>query len=251
MAGHVQGPAACGNALPLRCRRRGQHPPPVNNDSSSSVAPARLGILLSGGGSTYANLASACAAGSLPAEIAVVIGSKPCAGVDRAAAFGHEHHIATAADQITDLLLAARCDLVLMCGWLRFYDPPAALAGKVLNIHPSLLPNYGGKGMYGRRVHEAVVAAGDPASGCTVHLVDGAYDSGPILAQRRVAVPPGATADAVQELVMSAERHLYPLVVLSCLTHGIAGSGRDRWLVAVPGCDGHDSGFRAPAQAQD
>ena len=76
------------------------------------------------------------------------------------------------------LLQAHQAEWVAMCGWLRYYDPPQPYHGRVLNVHPSLLPNYGGKGMYGLRVHEAVLAAGEAESGCTVHFVSGAYDSG-------------------------------------------------------------------------
>jgi phosphoribosylglycinamide formyltransferase 1 len=184
--------------------------------------PARLGILLSGSGSTYANLAEAVAGGRLPAEIAVVVSSKADAGgVERARRHGHPVVIASDPAGVTKALIDHRCDVVAMCGWLKFYDPPAALRGRVVNIHPSLLPAFGGKGMYGINVHRAVIAAGARESGCTAHLVTGDYDSGPHLAHRRVPVLPGDTPETLQARVQEAERALYP-DVLATLIRGLS-----------------------------
>jgi phosphoribosylglycinamide formyltransferase-1 len=206
--------------------------------------PARLGILLSGSGSTYENLAAHCADGRLDAEIAVVVASRSKAGgCERAQRLGHHVVVAKESDAVTEALRAARCDWVLMCGWLRPYDPPPEFAGRVLNIHPSLLPAFGGKGMYGRHVHEAVFASGIPLSGCTVHLVEGDYDSGPVLAQRVVSIRGLEGPDAIATVVQEAERHLYPLVCESLLTYGIDGTGRQRSLRPVAGCDADDRGF--------
>ena len=175
---------------------------------------ARLGILLSGSGSTYANLAEAVAGGRLAAEIAVVVSSKADAGgVERARRLGHPVVVAGDPAAVTRALTGHRCDLVAMCGWLKFYDPPAALRGRVVNIHPSLLPDFGGRGMYGMHVHRAVIAAGAHESGCTAHLVSGDYDSGPHLGQRRVPVLPGDTPEQLQARVQEAERELYPQVL--------------------------------------
>ncbi len=180
--------------------------------------PARLGILLSGSGSTYANLVEAIAAKRLSAEVAVVVSSKADAGgVERARRYGHRVVIAAEAGAVTQALLDHRCDVVAMCGWLKFYDPPASLRGRVVNIHPSLLPAFGGKGMYGIHVHRAVVNAGVPETGCTAHLVTGDYDSGPHLAQSRVPVQPGDTPEQVQARVQEAERALYPQVLASLI----------------------------------
>jgi len=176
--------------------------------------PARLGILLSGSGSTYANLVQAIAAGRLPAEIAVVIGSKPgLGGLDKAAAYGHPTVIAVKPDDVSAALRAHGVQLVAMCGWLKFWDPPADFSGRVVNIHPSLLPSFGGKGMYGHHVHDAVLAHGCKLSGCTVHLVGGAYDTGPILAQQAVPVLPDDTPASLAARVQAAERELYPGVI--------------------------------------
>lgn len=174
----------------------------------------RLGILLSGSGTTYENLECAIAEGRLPATVAVVIGSKPgLGGFARAERFGRPQVVASKAAEVTAALDAHQVDLVVMCGWLKFYDPPAHYAGKTVNIHPSLLPKHGGKGMYGHHVHAAVVAAGDTETGCTAHIVSGAYDSGRVLAQGRVPVLPTDSADDVQAKVQAVERALYPRVI--------------------------------------
>lgn len=180
---------------------------------------AQLGILLSGSGSTYANLVSAITRGELPAEIAVVIASRAdVGGWKRAQDFGHPVVLASTADAVTAALLAHGAEWVAMCGWLRFWDPPPPFAGRTVNIHPALLPQFGGQGMYGRRVHEAVLAAGVQRSGCTVHLVAGAYDSGTQLAQAEVPVLPGDTPDILQARVQEAERLLYPRVLARLLS---------------------------------
>ena len=179
---------------------------------------ARLGILLSGSGSTYANLVAAIADGRLPAEIAVVISSKPgTGGLDKAALYGHPTAVAADADAVTAALRAHGAQWVAMCGWLKYWDPPADFRGRTVNIHPALLPAFGGRGMYGRTVHESAIAHGVKISGCTVHLVAGGYDSGPILAQTAVAVAPDDTADTLQARVQAAERDLYPRALADLL----------------------------------
>ena len=173
-----------------------------------------LGILLSGSGTTYANLAEACAQGRIPARVAVVVASRPdCGGIDRARAFGHAVVVADQPEEVTAALLAHGAQWVAMCGWLRYWDPPGDYAGKVVNIHPSLLPAFGGKGMYGLRVHQAVLAHGAAVTGCTAHLVAGDYDGGPILAQSTVVVAPTDTADTLRARVQLAEREMYPRVL--------------------------------------
>ena len=101
-------------------------------------------------------------------------------------------------------------DLVIMAGFLRRWIFPAAYEGRVLNIHPALLPKYGGKGYYGHHVHEAVLKAGEKESGCTVHFADHHYDRGPILVQKRVPVLPGDTPDTLAARVFEAECEAYP-----------------------------------------
>jgi phosphoribosylglycinamide formyltransferase 1 len=101
-------------------------------------------------------------------------------------------------------------DLVCLAGWLNLLPIPDDFHHRVLNIHPALLPAFGGKGMYGRRVHEAVLAAGIRESGCTVHFADNSYDTGPILVQKRVPVLASDTPDTLAARVFAAECAAYP-----------------------------------------
>jgi phosphoribosylglycinamide formyltransferase-1 len=117
-----------------------------------------------------------------------------------------------------------------MCGWMRFWDPPAEFAERTLNVHPSLLPAFGGKGMYGIRVHQAVLDHGCKLSGCTVHLVTGDYDSGPIVAQSAVPVREDDSAEALQARVQEAERELYPRVVAAAVAGRLRRGHRGWWV---------------------
>ncbi len=194
------------------------------------VLPARLGILVSGVGSTYANLVQAIGAGSLAAEIAVVVASKPDApAIDKARGFGHRVVVASESAAVTAALREAEAQWVAMCGWMRYWDPPAEFHERVVNVHPSLLPAFGGKGMYGRRVHEAVLAHGCKLTGCTVHLVSGDYDSGPILAQEAVPVLATDSVDTLQQRVQAAERRNLPLVLHQLITGGLRRNATGWW----------------------
>jgi phosphoribosylglycinamide formyltransferase-1 len=191
----------------------------------------RLGILLSGAGSTYENLARAVASGVIAAEVAVVVSSRADAGgVLKARANGHTVVVACEQDAVTAALRAHRAEWVAMCGWMRFWDPPTEYAERTLNVHPSLLPAFGGKGMYGIRVHKAVLEHGCKLTGCTVHLVTGDYDSGPIIAQGTVAVREDDTAETLQARVQEAERELYPRVVGAAVSGRLRRGPRGWWL---------------------
>ena len=180
--------------------------------------PVRLGILLSGSGSPSANLVEAISRGELPAEIAVVVSSRADVyGIERARCYGHPVVVAADAAAVTAALITHGAQWVAMCGWLKFWDPPAPFAGRTVNIHPSLLPKFGGKGMYGLKVHTAVLAAGERESGCTAHLVAGDYDRGPILAQRTVPVLPTDTPELLQARVQEAERTLFPQALAAAI----------------------------------
>jgi len=182
--------------------------------------PVRLGVLLSGSGRTLQNLIDRIEDRSLPAQITVVVSSHPdVKGLDRARAA----KIPTAvvdyrkvpgdkafSAAVTAELEKVPVDLVIMAGFIRRYLFPSKFEGRVLNIHPALLPDFGGKGMYGHRVHEAVLRSGARESGCTVHLADLHYDKGPILLQKRVPVLPGDTPEALAERVFRAECEAYP-----------------------------------------
>ena len=114
---------------------------------------------------------------------------------------------------MTDVLDRFDVDLVIQAGLLRKYLFPEHYRGRVFNTHPGLLPKYGGQGMYGHHVHEAVLAAGETESGCTVHITDEEYDHGPMILERRVPVLPDDTPDTLAERVQAAEREAYPEAV--------------------------------------
>ena len=183
----------------------------------------RLGILLSGGGRTMVNLVETIERGELDAEIAVVISSRSAvAGVQRAEALGIEPHIvrkkdlpdmASFTERLVEILTDAKVDLICQCGWLCLWEVPAHYANRVLNIHPALLPAFGGKGMWGHHVHEAVIAAGAETSGCTVHFVNNEYDTGPIILQKACPVLPGDDADALAARIFALECQAYPQAV--------------------------------------
>jgi len=191
----------------------------------SARCPLRIGALISGGGRTLMNLADQIDSGSfaddgIDASIDLVIASRAdCAGIERAGARGMDviviarrDHPNEAAmhDAVTDAIVRHRIDLVCLCGYLRKMrvDPP--LAGKIINIHPALLPDFGGQGMYGERVHRAVLAAGRAVSGCTVHYVDEHYDHGPTIVQRECPVLPGDDERTLAARVFEQECIAYP-----------------------------------------
>jgi len=172
-----------------------------------------LCIMISGGGRTMMNLLRECREGRLDANVALVIASSMCKGVELARREG----VATivmpdviAAPTLKQTLDAHKIDIVALAGYLKFLNVPAGYEGRIVNIHPALLPKYGGKGMYGHHVHEAVVQAKESVSGCTVHLVDGEYDHGSILLQRTCAVRPDDTAESLAARVFEQETLAYP-----------------------------------------
>jgi phosphoribosylglycinamide formyltransferase-1 len=177
--------------------------------------PLRLVCLVSGGGTTLQNLLDRAAEGLLPATVVGVVSSRADAfGIERAARAGVPAVVEPRGPGFSERVWAAvrtfRPDLVCLAGWLHLLPIPADLRNRVLNIHPSLLPAFGGKGMYGRHVHEAVLAYGAKVSGCTVHFADDTYDTGPILVQRCVPVLAGDDADALAARVFAAECEAYP-----------------------------------------
>jgi formyltetrahydrofolate-dependent phosphoribosylglycinamide formyltransferase len=124
-------------------------------------------------------------------------------------------------DALVKALDTAAVDLVVMAGFLCLWHLPERYQGRVLNIHPARLPSFGGRGMHGHHVHEAVLAAGVPESGCTVHLADNEYDHGPIVAQARVPIHPDDSPDSLAARVGRAERELYPDVIQNVADHGL------------------------------
>ncbi len=181
-----------------------------------------IGFLASHGGSNMQAIIDACKAGRLNANPAVVISNNgDSRALERAATEGipgyylssKTHPEPNDLDQaILAALMLHRVDIVALAGYMKKLGPKtlACFKGRILNIHPALLPKFGGQGMYGIRVHEAVLAAGEKESGVTVHLVDEEYDRGPILAQTRVPVMPGDTPEKLAERVLVQEHILYP-----------------------------------------
>lgn len=191
-----------------------------------------LGILLSGSGSTYENLAQACGDGRLDAEIVQVISSRAgVGGLEKAERHGHARQVLRDPEAITAAMQAAGAEYIAMCGFMRYYDPPACYRQRVTNIHPSLLPAFGGNGMYGQRVHAAVLAAGCRISGCSVHLVCGDYDSGPILGQRSVSVTSDDTPTSLGQRVQAAERALYPEVLQALFSGELRQNAHGAWWI--------------------
>jgi formyltetrahydrofolate-dependent phosphoribosylglycinamide formyltransferase len=180
----------------------------------------KLALLASGGGRSLENLAGLCARGELAAELALVLTDRDGAGVlERARRLaipavvipwkecGSPQEFARRAFAEIERRAA---ELVVLAGFLRLLSLPPRWRGRVINIHPALLPAFGGKGLYGDRVHAAVLAAGVPETGCTVHFVDDAYDHGPPILQRRVPVLPGDTVEALAARVFEEEKRALP-----------------------------------------
>ena len=182
--------------------------------------PIRLGVLLSGSGRTLQNLIDRIEDGSLPARIEVVVSSHPdVKGLDRArkanipaVTVNWKSYSSTQAfsDAVTQELDKVPVDLVVMAGFIRRYLFPKKYEGRVLNIHPALLPDFGGKGYYGHAVHEAVLKSGAKESGCTVHFADLQYDHGAHILQKRVPVLPDDTPETLADRVFHAECEAYP-----------------------------------------
>ena len=182
--------------------------------------PFRVAVLASGGGSNLQALLDACGAGS-PARIVLVLSNNPKAGaLTRAERAGVPYAvIPDPADGavLTRRLTDAHADLVVLAGYLKLVpaETVAAFEGRMINVHPGLLPAFGGPGMYGARVHRAVLESGATESGATVHLVSAEYDRGETIAQRRVPVLPGDTPDTLAVRVLAVEHQLLPEVVLA------------------------------------
>jgi phosphoribosylglycinamide formyltransferase-1 len=179
--------------------------------------PLRIVALVSGGGTTLQNLIDRIAAGGLPAHIAGVVASRADAfGLTRAQRAGIPTAVVDKpkrpafAAEVWDAVRAFEPRLVCLAGWLHLLPIPDDFRHRVLNIHPSLLPAFGGKGMYGHRVHAAVLEYGAKVSGCTVHFADDTYDTGPVVAQRCVPVLEGDTPDSLAARVFAAECEAYP-----------------------------------------
>lgn len=191
----------------------------------------RLAVLLSGSGRTLENLLEWIAAGRLAASVERVVASRSDvrgvrlaerAGIPVSVLPPAGRPLAEWSDAIFAACHEANPDLVVMAGFLHLVEIPADFAGRVINIHPALLPAFGGKGFHGLHVHRAVVARGCTVSGCTVHLVDNEYDHGQILLQKTVPVLRDDTADSLAARVFAAECETLPEAINRIATGGLA-----------------------------
>ena len=177
------------------------------------TAGPRIAVMISGSGRTLMNLVSAIESGTLDATISLVVASRPCQGADLARKGGLRVNIVEGEIDVVafDQLMARhQIDWVVLGGYLHLIHIPDRLRGRIVNIHPALLPDFGGPGMYGARVHQAVLDSGATRSGCTVHLCDEEFDHGPVLAQSECPVVPGDSPQTLAARVFEQECHLYP-----------------------------------------
>ncbi len=178
-----------------------------------------LGFLASNNGTSLRAVISAIEAGDLAAEARLVVSNRRDAP---ALAFARDHGVMArciptlgdpaAADRaLAEVLVGAGVELVLLSGYLRKLGPRtlAAYRNRILNVHPAMLPKFGGEDMYGRKVHEAVIASGDPVTGASIHLVDDEYDHGAVLAAAEVPIAAADTAETIERKVMAAEPRLF------------------------------------------
>ncbi|MBN2201218.1 phosphoribosylglycinamide formyltransferase [bacterium] len=189
------------------------------------MKPLRLGVFASGRGSNFAAILAAIDGRRLNASVDVLISNDPAAGaLETARARGVRAETVSSAgfdsrdafvSRLTEVLRESGAGFIALAGYMKRVPPEvvALYPGRIVNIHPALLPAFGGKGMYGRHVHEAVIRQGCKVTGVTVHLVDEQYDRGPILAQRCVPVLPGDTAETLAGRVLETEHSLYPEVL--------------------------------------
>jgi len=196
----------------------------------SRAEPLRVAVLLSGSGTTLENLFVRREAGELPIEIVCVVSSRADAyGLERArkrnvptTLVQRKKHkdVAEFSRLIFEAIRPHRPELICLAGFMSLLQIPREYQGRIMNVHPALLPAFGGKGYYGHHVHEAVLEHGCKISGCTVHFVDNAYDHGPIVLQRAVPVQEDDTPDTLAERVQAAERELFPEAI------GLFAAGR-------------------------
>ena len=173
-------------------------------------------VMASGAGTTFDNLARLSNKGVVNFGITALLTNNVAAGCVEVAIDHDIQTIIVTADNCWGLI-PENTDLVILAGWLKLLIIPFEWGGRVLNIHPSLLPKYGGKGFYGMKVHQAVVDAGDKETGCTVHIVDNAYDTGEIIAQKKIVLGWFDSPLSVQTRVQTLEKEMYPKVIDSYL----------------------------------
>ena len=199
----------------------------------------RLAVFASGGGSNFQSIVDAAESGALKAHVVLCVSNNPAAGVlERAKKHDISVSILNPSEyenqkEYASLLLAKlsehKIEFVALAGYMKMI--PAEIvheySGCIVNIHPALLPAFGGPGMYGLRVHRAVLEAGASESGATVHLVDEGYDSGPIVLQETVPILPGDTPESLAARVLKLEHQIYPRALALFTDHRIQADGPD------------------------
>ncbi len=201
---------------------------------------ARLAVLVSGRGTNLQAILDATQDPDYPAEVVVVASDRPAYALERAKRAGVPAYVVPwrkdpheFGRRLAEILDRHGAEWVCLAGFLRILDPEFVdrYRGRILNIHPSLLPAFGGRGMYGERVHKAVLEAGVSESGCTVHFVTAEVDAGPVVAQARVPVFPNDTVESLAARVAEQEHRLYPEAIRRVVT----GQVRFEDLVAESG----------------
>jgi formyltetrahydrofolate-dependent phosphoribosylglycinamide formyltransferase len=182
-----------------------------------------MAVLLSGSGRTLQNFLDKSEDGSLKANVTGVLSSRSDAyGLQRAADANIPAEVVLRKDfentadfssAITEVLSGWEPDLIAMAGFMCFYEIPPMYRHRVMNIHPALLPSFGGEGFYGERVHRAVLEYGCKVSGCTVHFADNMYDNGPIIVQRTVSVREDDDEHSLADRVFEQEKIAYPQAI--------------------------------------
>lgn len=203
---------------------------------ATTEKPLRVGVLIGGGGRTLLNLVDRIQDDAIPAIVSCVLATREnLPGVARARERGLEVTVLPLFDHrepdafhdvLTKLLSDAEVELICLAGYMRWLRVDAPFRGRVMNIHPALLPAFGGKGMYGEHVHRAVLEYGAKISGCTVHFVDDEYDRGPIIVQRACPVEEGDTPESLAARVFQEECAAYPDAVRLFAEGRLAVEGR-------------------------
>jgi phosphoribosylglycinamide formyltransferase-1 len=193
--------------------------------------PLRIAVLLSGGGTTLQNLLDR----QVGTVVCVVSNKADAFGLQRAQRAGIANHVVSRREcgdlsrfcqRIFTLCEEAHADLICMAGFLQLLQIPVHWQGRVMNVHPSLLPAFGGKGYHGLHVHAAALEAGVKVSGCTVHFADNQYDQGPIIVQKAVPVAEDDTPESLQARVFAAECEAYPEAIALFATGRLRIEGR-------------------------
>jgi phosphoribosylglycinamide formyltransferase-1 len=203
-----------------------------------------IAVFASGRGSNFQAILDAIDSGFLPAKVVVLVSNKSDAGAMNIA---RAHNISTKhisqqmftseealADAILEVLEEKHTEFIVLSGYLK--KIPAQVIrqyrNRVVNIHPALLPSFGGEGMYGHRVHEAVMRSGEKISGATVHLVDEEYDRGPIVLQKTVDIVPNDTPDSLAEKVLKIEHEIFPLALKAFAEGRVRVEGKKAWITS-------------------